>query len=149
MAKTNNKGFSLIEIIIAVAILSILLTPIIKQFANSLETSRKAKALQEANETAVREVEEFQSFSKEELDKKYPDKCVEYKKTATLVDTDGVPLTTGATPTVDYTVYKYTLDDNKIGAKNDVYNNTVLLDDLSNKVREYGNEGAPRHYKIA
>ena len=70
MAKTNNKGFSLIEIIIAVAILSILLTPIIKQFANSLETSRKAKALQEANETAVREVEEFQSFSKEELDKK-------------------------------------------------------------------------------
>ncbi len=149
MAKTNNKGFSLIEIIIAVAILSILLTPIIKQFANSLETSRKAKALQEANETAVREVEEFQSFSKEKLDKKYPGKCVEYKKTATLVDTDGVPLTTGATPTVDYTVYKYTLDDSKIGAKNDVYNNTVLLDDLSNKVREYGNEGAPQHYKIA
>ena len=104
MAKTNNKGFSLIEIIIAVAILSILLTPIIKQFANSLETGRKAKALQEANETAVREVEEFQSFSKEKLDKKYPGKCVEYKKTATLVDTDGVPLTTGATPTVDYTV---------------------------------------------
>lgn len=150
MAKTNNKGFSLIEIIIAVAILSILLTPIIKQFANSLETSRKAKALQEANETAVREVEEFQSFSKEELDKKYPDKCVEYKKTATLVDTDGVPLTTGDTPTVDYTVYKYTLDDSKIGAKNDVYHNTVLLDDLSNKVRAYGKEkDATRYYKIA
>ncbi len=27
MAKTNNKGFTLIEIVIAVAILSILLTP--------------------------------------------------------------------------------------------------------------------------
>ena len=43
MAKTNNKGFTLIEIVIAVAILSVLLTPILKQFANTLETSRKAK----------------------------------------------------------------------------------------------------------
>ena len=50
MAKTNNKGFTLIEIVIAVAILSVLLTPILKQFANTLETSRKAKALQEVNE---------------------------------------------------------------------------------------------------
>lgn len=149
MARKNNKGFSLIEIVIAVAILSILLTPIIKQFASSMETSRRAKALQEANETAVREVEEFQSYSKEELDTKYSGKCEEIKKTAQLVDTDGNPLTTGSTPTVDYTVYKYTLDDSKIGAKNDVYRNVVQLDDLSNKVRAYGGEGAPKHYKIA
>ena len=32
MAKTNNKGFTLIEIVIAVAILSVLLTPILKQY---------------------------------------------------------------------------------------------------------------------
>ena len=68
MAKTNNKGFTLIEIVIAVAILSILLTPILKQFANTLETSRKAKALQQANETAVYEMEEFQTVTKEELE---------------------------------------------------------------------------------
>ncbi len=56
MAKTNNKGFTLIEIVIAVAILSVLLTPILKQFANTLETSRKATALQEVNEMAGSEM---------------------------------------------------------------------------------------------
>ena len=67
MAKTNNKGFTLIEIVIAVAILSVLLTPILKQFANTLETSRKAKALQEVNEMAGSEMEEFQTVSREDL----------------------------------------------------------------------------------
>ena len=78
MAKTNNKGFSFVEIVIAVAILSILLTPIIHQFGNTLETSRKAKAAQAANEKAAYEVEEFQSTSKDELDTKYASNYTAY-----------------------------------------------------------------------
>lgn len=157
MAKTNNKGFSLIEIVIAVAILSILLTPIIRQFANTMETSRKAKALQEANETASYEIEEFQSLSKKELDKTYDaggtagaTSVVEYKKTAKLVDKNGQPIMNGTSEAeVDYTIYQYNLEDSKIGAKNDVYSNTVMLDDLSLQIRSFGGETATKHYKIA
>lgn len=145
MAKTNNKGFTLIEIVIAVAILSILLTPILKQFANTLETSRKAKALQQANETAVYEMEEFQTVTKEELDDKYGDPTVHTDMVVRLLDTDGTEITS----TLKYSAYEYKLDDRKIGAKQDVYANVVVLDDLSNKIRAYGGESATKHYKVA
>lgn len=145
MAKTNNKGFTLIEIVIAVAILSILLTPILKQFANTLETSRKAKALQQSNETAVYEMEEFQTVTKEELDDKYGDPTVHTDMVVRLLDTDGTEITS----TLKYSAYEYKLDDRKIGAKQDVYSNVVVLDDLSNKIRAYGGESATKHYKVA
>ena len=145
MAKKNNKGFTLIEIVIAVDILSILLTPILKQFANTLETSRKAKALQQANETAVYEMEEFQTVTKEELDDKYGDPTVHTDMVVRLLDTDGTEITS----TLKYSAYEYKLDDRKIGAKQDVYSNVVVLDDLSNKIRAYGGESATKHYKVA
>lgn len=145
MAKTNNKGFTLIEIVIAVAILSVLLTPILKQFANTLETSRKAKGLQEANETAVYEMEEFQNVSKEELDKKYGDPTVHADIPVTLYSTTGTEITSSLT----YSSYEYKLNDSLIGAKKDKYSNVVVLDDLSNKVRAYGGESATKHYKVA
>lgn len=147
MAKTNNKGFSLIEIVIAVAILSILLTPIIHQFANTLNTSRRAKALQEANEKASYQMEEFQTVSRDELDKDtYYGKPTETNNiVAELYSTDGVSLS----KTVEYNTYKYTLPDCEIGAKKDKYSNVVVLDDLANKVRAQGNASDPTHYKIA
>lgn len=145
MAKTNNKGFTLIEIVIAVAILSVLLTPILKQFANTLETSRKAKGLQEANETAVYEMEKFQNVSKEELDKKYGDPTVHADIPVTLYSTTGTEITSSLT----YSSYEYKLNDSLIGAKKDKYSNVVVLDDLSNKVRAYGGESATKHYKVA
>ena len=155
MAKTNNKGFSLIEIIIAVAILSILLTPIIHQFANSLETSRKAKALQEANETAVYEMEEFQSYSKEKLDEKYaaddPGNVTQHEVEVKLIDMqDDTADVDHPTKTIKYNVYKYKLPDCEIGAKKDKYNNFVTLDDLASKVRACGGEGSGKtNYKVA
>ena len=147
MAKTNNKGFSLIEIVIAVAILSILLTPIIHQFSNTLNTSRRAKALQEANEKATYQMEEFQTVSRDELDKDtYYGKPTETNNiVAELYSTDGVSLS----KTVEYNTYKYTLPDCEIGAKKDKYSNVVVLDDLANKVRAQGNASDPTHYKIA
>lgn len=144
MAKNNNKGFSLIEIIIAVAILSILMTPIIKQFANTLETSRKAKALQEVNETAVYEVEEFQSYSKEDLDDKYGTPVTKADMPLTMYAKDGTVIAS-----ISYNAYVYTLAEQEIGAKRDKYTNTVVLDDLSNKVRAHGGKAAPVHYKVA
>lgn len=145
MAKTNNKGFTLIEIIIAVAILSVLLTPVIKQYAATMETSRKAKALQEVNEMAAGEMEEFQTVSKEELDKKYGAPSINKNVAVTLYDVSGTEIANDLT----YSTYQYNLEDSLIGAKRDKYSNVVVLDDLSNKVRAYGGETAGVHYKVA
>lgn len=147
MAKTNNKGFSLIEIVIAVAILSILLTPIIRQFTNTLNTSRRAKALQEANETASYQMEEFQTVSREELDdpNHYGTPTAKLDNTAELYNTDGTSLSKSVT----YATYTYTLPDCVVGAKKDKYSDVVVLDDLANKVRAQGNASDPTHYKIA
>ena len=61
MAKNNNKGFSLIEIVIAMAVLTLLLTPIIKQFAQTMKVSRQAKEQQYINEEASFSLEEGQT----------------------------------------------------------------------------------------
>lgn len=52
MGKRDNRGFTLTEIIIAVAVLTLLLTPIVNQYAQTLSTSRKAKEQQHVNENA-------------------------------------------------------------------------------------------------
>lgn len=142
MAKTNNKGFSFVEIVIAVAILSILLTPIIHQFGNTLETSRKAKAAQAANEKAAYEVEEFQSTSKDELDTKYASNYTAY----TAKPLDMYSVTGEYIGSTTYTAYEYKLENAVIGAKKDTYKNVVVLDDIASQVRAY--QGGAKQYKV-
>ncbi len=150
MAKNNNKGFSLIEVVIAIAILTLLLTPIVNQFAQTLRVNRQAKEQQEANESAYFELEQFQKGDLDELKKKYAGKYHEHNSmpvklwdvtTHTEIDTSSKPLT--------YTVYEFELDELKLGTKKTKYENKVFLDDLSNKVRDYGGESGAEHYKIA
>ena len=52
MVRKKNQGFSLIEVIVAVAILTILMAPIIKQVIQTLQTSAQAKERQYAVENA-------------------------------------------------------------------------------------------------
>lgn len=52
MVRKNNKGFSLIEVIVAVAILTLLMAPIIQQVIQTLQTSAQAKERQYAVENA-------------------------------------------------------------------------------------------------
>ena len=52
MVRKNNKGFSLIEVIVAVAILTLLMAPIIQQVIQTLNTSAQAKERQYAVENA-------------------------------------------------------------------------------------------------
>ena len=67
MAKNRNKGFSLIEVIIGVAVLTILLTPVISQLVSTLKTDRLAKEQQYANESATNVLEYAQTKSFNEL----------------------------------------------------------------------------------
>lgn len=46
MAKNKNKGFTVVEIVIAIAILTLLLTPIVEQLAQTMRTNRIAKEQQ-------------------------------------------------------------------------------------------------------
>ena len=59
----TNKGFSLVEVIIAVAVLTILMAPIIQQIIQTLSTSAKAKERQYATENAEYVLNYFQETS--------------------------------------------------------------------------------------
>ena len=60
MVRTKNKGFSLIEVVIAVAILTLLMAPIIQQVFTTLNTSAQAKERQYAVEKAEYVLNSFQ-----------------------------------------------------------------------------------------
>ena len=53
MRRTNNKGFSLVELVVAIAVLSILITPIINKLVASLKLSARAKESQYAYQNAA------------------------------------------------------------------------------------------------
>ena len=129
MAKNNNnnKGFSLVEIMIAIAILTILLVPIMQQFSQTMSVSRTAKQQQYANESATYSLECFKSGTLAELEDQFgaptvtSAECDVYDASGNLIS---------ATP-VDYSVYQYTLPNEKLGPKQIEYTKTVTLDDLS------------------
>ena len=163
MAKNSNKGFSLIEIIIAIAVLTLLLTPIVRQYTQTLQVTRIAKEQQEQNELAVYELEEFQRASMDELKTKYTDGYYEHNDQTCDVytfvldgGTDAANLklervtdkddATKEDP-IPYTVHEYVLNDVssaalkvdnpvKLGTRQIEYTNKVYLDDLSNKLRD-------------
>ncbi len=70
MSKSNNKGISLIDVIIAVAVLSILISPIIHQVITTVDTSSKAKEKQYVIDDAEKVMEYFRSNSIKELSEK-------------------------------------------------------------------------------
>ncbi len=163
MAKKNNKGFSLIEIVIAIAILTLLLTPIIKQFAQTMKVSRQAKEQQYVNEEAVFALEEAQVTPEKEFEAS----CISYVadnpgstfSTSTdavscelvdingaavsIVDDEGNPVldSTGAeTDMVQYAVNKYSIGNIEIGSRNTAFDKVVTIDNLATQIRGYKTE---------
>lgn len=148
MAKKKNSGFSLIEVVIAVAILGLLITPILTQIVQTSNTSRKAKERQAAVENAEYITNFMQRTDKSELDKSSSDGVSDitisnmdsYKNViCTLVDTNGDPITEGGSvKDVLYNAYVYYLDNVKLGPKSSEYTRRAVLDDLSNNVLAEG-----------
>ena len=176
MAKNSNKGFSLIEIIIAIAILTLLLTPIVKQYSQTLQVTRIAKEQQEQNETAVYQLEKFQRASMDDLKTEYASgydphpnqdcklwvlneetNTVEELKTTKVNESSGLDELENVS--VKYDVYEYKINDAsnpvKLGTRGVEYTNTVYLDNLSNKIRETtvqkreGSDLENNYYKVA
>ena len=158
MANKNNKGFSLIEIVIAMAVLTLLLTPIIKQFAQTMKVSRQAKQQQYINEEASFALEEAQVTPSKDYEKKY----LEYVTTnpeysfatgtdsvqCALVDASGTEIdivdgngnklkdaSGNDVNYIEYTVESFTLQNLEIGYNNALYDRIVTVDNLATQVR--------------
>ncbi len=69
----NNKGFSLVEVLVAVAILAIVSLPIMKAFSTSAMVNRNARRQENANTAASAITEQFKSMTVERLVEKYGD----------------------------------------------------------------------------
>lgn len=143
MANNKNKGFTIIEIIIAIAILTMLLTPIIKQLAQTMKVSRIAKEQQYANDNATYELELFQTSSTDKIAQLYPGVTpVESTVTCELFDRTNTWI-----GEVEYKVTSYDLGSVELGSRNSEYSKTVTVDDLSNKVGAY--VSSDKSYRVA
>jgi prepilin-type N-terminal cleavage/methylation domain-containing protein len=158
MTKNRNKGFSLIEVIIGVAVLTILITPVVKQLAQTMRTNRLAKEQQYANESATNVLEYAQKTSFNDLkvttsssddgvyvtdvSEKKDRKCDIYifdTSTGAInpISSYASSKTTGGSElTVAYSTRTYKMNDVKLGSRRTEYTRTLILDDLSNKISE-------------
>ncbi len=67
MAKLNNKGFSLIELIIAITVFVMMIVPIISQLMTSMNINTRSRTLQEDSEYAQYIMEYFKSTPLDEI----------------------------------------------------------------------------------
>lgn len=65
--KLNNKGFSLVEVLVAMVILAIISVPILSSFSRAAKVNAKARRQENANVAASSVVEQFKSSSLNEL----------------------------------------------------------------------------------
>lgn len=155
MTKLNNKGVSLIDCLIAIAVLALLVSPIIAQLFTTIQVSAEAKEKQYVIDDATDVYEYFRKYDKKELTDAISNES-NYKinnissgtKECTLYLNNGNKVTafkdkrqghTGNTQTVTYNYVKYELDDsNQMGRENNQYSRYVVWTDLKNKLYENG-----------
>lgn len=61
-SKKNNKGFTLIEVLVSIAMLGLLLVPLLNYFSNNTKLNIKEKETQRATTIAQSVMEEFKSY---------------------------------------------------------------------------------------
>ena len=154
MKKQNNKGFSLIELLIAVAVMTILITPIISQLFETMKVSGQAKEKQYVVDSVDNVLENFRTFDDGQL-KVDGDSITDpilgtVTRTASyndivcnLCQQDGSPVS-GSVTTVKYNQIVYELDDIGLGkskahsSSGTNYTRKVIKNDLNNKLAEAG-----------
>ena len=150
MAKNNNKGFSIAELIVAIAIMTLLLTPILRSLTATLATNRRTKEQQYAVENAEYVLQYVQTSSLAELgDTTSTDQDI-YCVSSVIKDgssgnakhsclvyvlADDGTVGASAEQTIDYSTYEYQLNDVKLGSKKTEYTRKVVLDDIANRIK--------------
>ena len=154
MRKSNNKGFSLIEVIVAAAVLTILAVPIVKQLAKALQNNATAKERQAAVESADKLLEYFQKTDKLTLDKGGTNEIALTKPAGlsefqthtvacSLYDEDGNPISLfdkdgNPVSYIEYNATDYAASKLTLGRSKTDYDQSIVVDDLNNKVMEAG-----------
>lgn len=75
--KLNNEGFSLVELLVAIVILSIIVVPLLHSFVTSARTNAKARNTMHATAVAEDVMEMFEAHSLEEMADIYTSEIVE------------------------------------------------------------------------
>lgn len=65
--KTNNKGFTLLEVLVAMVILTVVCVPLLRSFATSAQTNAKAKLQMKSTTAAENVMEKVKNMSTDEL----------------------------------------------------------------------------------
>ena len=166
MSKNNNKGFSLAEVVVAVAIMTLLLSPILLQYMESIRVNRQAKERQYALEDASSIIETIKKTSINDI-KSNKGSILDIKPGTSVYTQNDVECelfdkNTGlSVGTVKYNISAFMLDsidtvDDNAGdirlVKTD-YARTVVIDDLANKVKSLAGEpdavGNKKRYNIS
>lgn len=155
MAIRNNKGISLVDLIIAIAVMALLLTPIILQTATTLTTSAKSKEKQYVIDSATGVMEYFNQSTIQEIDSnKISSGVVEFAP-STLTDpnpkksvvTCKVTVNGEVKATIDYNAYDYKLVSTKLGRAKHDYERAVVMSDLANRLL-FGKASNSVRYRI-
>ncbi|SEQ18196.1 hypothetical protein SAMN02910369_01343 [Lachnospiraceae bacterium NE2001] len=166
MTCRNNRGFSLVDVLIAVAVMALLISPIVVQTFTAIDTNQKSKEKQVVIDNADMVMEYFKSTSLKNLvvgngtgnititaAPSAPDSV-----TCKLYDEDGNEFTIiGSSPAKKefvYSAYSYTLEPVRLGREDavdksnetseqqsvsgngNIYSRKVILDDLNNQALE-------------
>ncbi len=87
----NNEGFSLVELLIAIVILSIIVVPLLHSFVTSARTNAKSRSTMHATAIAEDVMEMFEAHTLEEMSDIYTsDTPVGFTNTAVKDDTTGI-----------------------------------------------------------
>lgn len=138
MTKKDNKGFSLIEVIIAVAVFAILIVPLTSQLISAININRKSTKKQYAIDKAEQIMESFKTADVSSSAISIPDgnSTDKYDFTCTNSTEEDAEV---AGETVKYTVKTYTCnDDISIGGNYAKYNCTVTVSDFPQKIAAKG-----------
>ena len=139
MVKLNNKGFSLVEIIIAAAVFAILVYPISTALMTATKTTTTSTKKQYAVEKAEEIMENFKTATLAD-EVPIPDdngtKAYSFQKNATT--SKSVTLSDSSSTVVNYTDTTYACNDISIGQTYENYKCTVDVNDAAYQVMKKG-----------
>lgn len=140
MTKKNNKGFSLIEVIIAVAVFAILIVPLTSQLISAVNINKKSTKKQYAIDKAEQIMESFKTADISSSAISIPDgnSTGSYNFTCTSETTKTTDNEIAGIKKVNYTVKTYTCNDISIGGNYAKYGCTVTVSDLAQQVAALG-----------
>lgn len=136
MAKNRNKGFSVVEIVIAIAILTLLLTPILKQLTATMRTNRLAKEQQYASESAQYMLEYYKNTSMDvlcdaTLNTDLTADVTPVERECDIYAIDGAGNISLLYSDLPYHVYTYDMTSVEVGSRKTEYVRKAVLDDLA------------------